>query len=80
MATYSRILTWGISWTEEPGVLRSVALHRVGHNLATEHTHSDRCRGRAEGETVEHRHSRCTFPNPPLGMIFLPVILGVEIC
>ena len=40
MATHSRILAWRISWTEEPGVLRSIASHRVGHNSATEHTHS----------------------------------------
>ena len=26
MATHSNILTWGIPWTEEPGVLQSVEL------------------------------------------------------
>ena len=32
MATHSSILTWRIPWTEEPGRLQSVGLHRVGHN------------------------------------------------
>ena len=32
MATHSRILTWEIPWTEEPGGLQSMALHRVGHD------------------------------------------------
>ena len=32
MATHSSILAWKISWTEEPGGLPSVGLHRVGHD------------------------------------------------
>ena len=32
MATYSSILAWKISWTEEPGGLQSMGLQRVGHN------------------------------------------------
>ena len=79
MATRSRILAWRISRTEEPGALQSMVSHRVGRDLVNEHTHSDRCRGRAEGEIVEHGHSRCIFLKPPLGMIFHPVVLGVEI-
>ena len=35
MATHSRILAWGISWMEEPGMLQSMGLHRVGPNLMT---------------------------------------------
>ena len=31
MATHSSILAWRISWTEEPGGLQSIWLHRVGH-------------------------------------------------
>ena len=31
MATYSGILAWRILWTEEPGGLLSMGLHRVGH-------------------------------------------------
>ena len=33
MATHSSILTWEISWTEEPGELQTMGLQRVGHNL-----------------------------------------------
>ena len=29
MATHSSILDWEIPWTEEPGELQSVGLHRV---------------------------------------------------
>ena len=32
MATYSSILAWRIPGTEEPGVLPSMGLHRVGHH------------------------------------------------
>ena len=29
VATHSHILVWGIPWTEEPGWLQSIGLHRV---------------------------------------------------
>ena len=32
MDTCSSILAWKIPWTQEPGGLQSVGLHRVGHN------------------------------------------------
>ena len=32
MATYSSLLAWKIPWTEEPGGLQSIGLHRVGHD------------------------------------------------
>ena len=32
MATPSSVLTWRIPWTEEPGVLKSLGLQRVGHD------------------------------------------------
>ena len=32
MATHSSILVWRIPWTEEPGVLQSMGLQRIGHN------------------------------------------------
>ena len=35
MATHSRILTWEIPWTEEPGGLQSMGSQRVGDDLAT---------------------------------------------
>ena len=39
MPTYSGILAWIISWTEEPGRLQSVVLQRVGHNSIYIYTH-----------------------------------------
>ena len=30
MATHSSILAWRIPWTEEPGGLQSMGLHRIG--------------------------------------------------
>ena len=32
MATHSSILAWRIPWTEEPGRLQSIGLHRVRNN------------------------------------------------
>ena len=32
MATYSRVLSWEIPWTEEPGWLQSIGSQRVGHD------------------------------------------------
>ena len=32
MATHSSILAWRIPWTEEPGGLQCMGLHRVGHD------------------------------------------------
>ena len=32
MATHSSILAWRIPWTEEPGGLQSMGLHRVIHD------------------------------------------------
>ena len=32
MTTHSRILSWRISWTEEPGRLKSIGLQRLGYN------------------------------------------------
>ena len=34
MATHYSILAWEIPWTQEPGGLQSMALLRVGHDLA----------------------------------------------
>ena len=35
MATHSSILAWRISWTEEPGGLRSMGSQKVGHDRVT---------------------------------------------
>ena len=32
MAPHSSTLAWKIPWTEEPGVLQSMGLQRVGHD------------------------------------------------
>ena len=32
MATYSSTLAWKMPWTEEPGRLQSMGLHRIRHN------------------------------------------------
>ena len=41
VATHSSILAWEIPWTEEPGMLQSVGLQRIGHNcLPNTHTHT----------------------------------------
>ena len=32
MATHSSVLAWRIPWTEEPGELQSLGVHRVGHD------------------------------------------------
>ena len=34
MATHSSVLAWRIPGTEEPGGLRSMGLHRVGHDCS----------------------------------------------
>ena len=39
MAPNSSILAWETPWTEKPGGLQSMEPQRVGHDLATEHTH-----------------------------------------
>ena len=31
-ATHSRILAWGMPWTEKPGRLQFIGLQRVGHD------------------------------------------------
>ena len=35
MASHSSILARKIPWTEDPGVLQSTGLQRIGHNLVT---------------------------------------------
>ena len=34
MATHSSIFAWRIPWTEEPGRLQSIGLHRAGHDYS----------------------------------------------
>ena len=39
-ATQSSILAWEIPWTEDPGGLHYIGLHKVGQDVATEHAHT----------------------------------------
>ena len=39
MTTHSSILAREMPWTEEPGGLEFMGLHRVGHDLGTEQQH-----------------------------------------
>ena len=51
MATHSSVLAWRIPWTEEPGGLQSIGLHRVRHDwgdLARTHAHTHWVRERKE--------------------------------
>ena len=42
MGTHSSIVSWKIPWTEEPGGLQSLGLHRVGHEKCLSmHTSTD---------------------------------------
>ena len=52
MATHTSILAWKIPWTEEPGVLQSIGMQRVRHDLETEHTHTH-----THTHTLTHTHT-----------------------
>ena len=40
MTAHSSILTWEISWTEEPGRLQFMGLQRIRYNLAIKQQHN----------------------------------------
>ena len=54
-ATHSSILSWKIPWTEEPGGLQSMGLHRVRHTqrLSTQHTHPPKGKKGIKEERME---------------------------
>ena len=58
MATHSSILAWRITWTEEPGGLRSMGSQRLGHDWATEHyrhkTFTSLVFNHEDGKVVQH--------------------------
>ena len=54
MATHSSILAWRISWTEEPGRLRSLGSHRARHDWGDLAQHS----------TPLFAHFHCTMTIP----------------
>ena len=60
MAAHSSILAWRIPWTEEPGGLQSIGLHRPSDTTkATQQQHnygSPRERAQREEEGVQSEH------------------------
>ena len=56
MATHSRVLSWEIPWTEEPGWLQSIGSQRVQHNLMTKHKPMN-----LELEVLRHKVHRHVF-------------------
>ena len=58
LATHSNILAWKIPWTEEPGKLQSIGLHRVGHNWACMHQ---------QDKKRPADRSLCSLPSPTQG-------------
>ena len=58
MATHSRILTWRIPRTEEPGGLQSMGSQRVGHDWVT---------NTITAHTKERIRSECGRVNPEIG-------------
>ena len=62
MATYSSILAWRIPGTEEPGGLRSMGLHRVGHDCMTNPWVQEEKQGGRLGVSVGEERS---IQNPP---------------
>ena len=62
MATHSRILAWGIPWTEEPGGLLFMGPQRVGHDWVTKrihthiHTNTHTSHSRVHMEAIKHTH------------------------
>ena len=73
MEIHSSILAWRISWTEESGGLHSMGLQRVGHNWATNtthtHTHTICCSVVSNSlRPHELQHSRPPCPPPTPGV------------
>ena len=56
MATHSCILAWRIPWTEEPGGLQSMGLHRFRQDSMTNTVFSTTMRGMAETNTFQVRN------------------------
>ena len=54
MATHSSILAWRISWTEEPGELKSMWSLRAGYNL-TQHASTISRKKEKENNKVNSR-------------------------
>ena len=55
MAAHSSALAWRLPWTEEPGGLRFIGLHTVGHQCSNLHSFTDAPSGRAAREGLRDR-------------------------
>ena len=77
MATHSRILTWKIPWTEEPGGLQSMGSQRGGHILANKwtvrsfHVYQDPSAAEISSSRVICCHSGSNFSLPCLPVSLL---------
>ena len=60
MAIHSSVLTWEISWTEEPGRLQSMGSQRVRDDLATKQQHGPVKKGRQD--SIEYGGREATHP------------------
>ena len=60
METHSSILAWRIPWTEEPGRLQSIGLHRVAHTSGymSRNNKRERIRGNGSGKNGSERVKR----------------------
>ena len=61
MATRSRILAWGIPWTEEPGGLQSMGSHRGGHDFMTKQRQIEQNRDLMLKESFLVKRGRTSF-------------------
>ena len=79
MAAHSRILSWEVPWTEEPGRLQSTGLQRVGHNLATEQQHTGSCYCSAAKSCLTLcDHMGCSSPGFPV-LHYLPEFAQIRV-
>ena len=69
MASHSSSLAWKIPWTEEPGMLQSIGLQRVGHDWAI----SLSCIGEGNGNPLQYS----CLENPRDGGAWWAAVYGV---
>ena len=72
MATPSSVLAWRISWTEEPGRLQSMRLHRVGHNWSDLAASSSRRPTQEEKNATFHLCTSSVLAPPDLQIGWIP--------
>ena len=63
MATHSSIPAGKTPWTEQPGGLQSMGLHRAGHDLGTKQQQpGGHCRVAVTEQVLSQRHRRASLP------------------